>query len=261
MGVESKRYDLFKNALNQGECIISDFCNDKIFDLSCIILEFYSVLEYFSICIDKTTGVLAPTLINAILDDIERKSIQYCNRIDNALNLSQDTTFNRKICRNRLNNYETIHQQGIAPIGFCLMSDYPRSDNEVRDSLIRVMIAFCDFSLFFLANRRPASFVEDIDTLIVFGIDECVSYTELFSKISNIVFNYFYESLQVVHDNKEPKYKERNDTRYWDLVSPIPTAPTTKIPESPVKEGTLATIIAITFIIIVLAILLSIYFS
>lgn len=207
--VNSKRYDLFKDALNTGERIILKYSEDKDdFYSSCIILEFYALIEYFSICVDKTTGNFAPSLIESMMCEIERRSYHYGSRIDKILNFSQNTTFDNKICRKRTADYEQLLQQNFVPCGFWLTTDYPRYDNEIQDTLIRCSVAFGDFSVFFLSNRYPASSLADIDTPILLGINECIFYTNLFLNLSDIVFNYFNASLQLSNAHTSNLYRD-----------------------------------------------------
>ena len=202
--ITNQRFELFINALDSAEKeAISYFNESNNFAYSCVILEFYALLEYFSICVDKTTGILNPNLMNSMLDESEKRSAHYCNIIDNIMDNPNQATFQLKIVRNRTADYEQIMQRGVVPKGFHLLSDYPRYENEIMDTLTRCSMAFCDFSIYHITHHTPAKSLVDIQSAIILGADECLYYQNIFSALSNIAFDYFSSSLNMVKQSSE----------------------------------------------------------
>lgn len=194
--VNSRRYAMFLGVLDGCEDIIDSAFSDKprIYTLA-TRFEFYALVEFFSICVDKTTGRVAPDLMRQMMKEVGDRAIA-C-----GLSVSPEISVKEwgEMFNNRVYNYEQLRKKNYIPQGFFLTSEYPRYENEIQDVLMRSVIAFGDFSVFFISSDAPAKSLNDISTEIALDLFDCAMYTSLFKSLSDLIFRYFSLSIETVH--------------------------------------------------------------
>ena len=256
-----------KSVINTVNNTLSKYYNtpdqDSPYEISCIGIEYCSLLVFISTIIGMATHYVNKEQIYSMTDVIYEKAVESLKILDQSYHIEFSFDVSTYI-QKRTKDYEKICFGDYEPCGYYLSKDYPRyKDDQIQDGLMRCCVAFGDFSIFLIKNRRRAEF-KDINPLILLDIFEMSFYSNIFISITNTIFKYYGQSLEISLNYKDvidnyTAVKADKSNRYWDLAKPIPTVPTEKKSSSS-KNGNstakLFLVFAIIFIVVFIAILL-----